>query len=1067
MALRGDLASVDLAQVFQMLALNKKVGLLSIDSDDRGHVLFFDERGVTVYHDRRRLAERVVAAAVRLGWLDPAVVDELRQQAADAGAELEERLLSCGHLREEEFVQQGRIELEEEIYDLFFCREARFEFHEGVRELEGVPGEVDERLFFHCDSVVMEAARRIDEWAYIRERIPSTGVAVFAAVESVDDAQFGPDARAIHELMDGRRTVARIAALTGLTKFQVCKPLSQMLEWGHAALVDDADLVPLADECFGAGRLEDSIALAERAVATGVDLIEAHAVAADGHRAVEQFEPAVMHMQAEAEQRLVVGDVAGAASCLFDARRLLPTHLSVRQRLLEVCAGAEPVHVDGLDPVAEGKELVELLAEVGELERVRAILERLLPIAPADPELKKALVNVHVRAGDQQRVIDLYESIADDLVRINRPLEAVSYLQKILLSDRRRSDIAERVRSLYEFDERARQRRRMLNGLAGLFCLLLALAAGFWFYNERAEETLADIDVTSMVGVDDFAAARGPYLAFIAGYPLTTAVVKAEAELQKIDSAQEMFDARRASARAEREQQRWSLRRQYRDLWDDHREQFAAGRPEQALASILRVRELVQQAGAAQDGDWASAQKVETSFRELRDHLRAACALGKSYEDRLAAGDLPAARSLALRLHDEFGTTSPGRRARVPVLVTTSPPGAALAASGAPITRVVDGRAVSVVSPGVVLCRVDETERLTASLPGFEDLTLELSGRGPSEVAAVLTVTPERVVCFDVAAQTGAGVGGGWVALGLRGGRLGMARSDGAARRVIALDGLQSVAAAPVVASGRVFFVSNESTIECVPCEEGVDAGDWPVALGDEAVTPLIAAGGRLLIVDSAECLRCWEQATGRELWRVDLGASPSGPPTVARRAVYVGTNDGRVQVFDLADGAKRGGVRGPAAVTTRVHVCDDHIVFGCADGAVRRVDVVSGDVLWERQFDAVLDDAGLAVTGERCCVAARGGVMVCSNGSGEVLGQLLECVEIVAMQSRGEQVLARVRRAAGDAVGARDVTVAFDAASLNVSWEYPLPAGAPERIGVDELTLAIPTPDGRVVFIR
>jgi hypothetical protein len=32
MALKGDLASVDLAQVFQMLALNKKVGLLSIQS---------------------------------------------------------------------------------------------------------------------------------------------------------------------------------------------------------------------------------------------------------------------------------------------------------------------------------------------------------------------------------------------------------------------------------------------------------------------------------------------------------------------------------------------------------------------------------------------------------------------------------------------------------------------------------------------------------------------------------------------------------------------------------------------------------------------------------------------------------------------------------------------------------------------------------------------------------------------------------------------------------------------------------------------------------------------------
>ena len=32
MALKGDLASVDLAQVFQMLALNRKVGMLSIQS---------------------------------------------------------------------------------------------------------------------------------------------------------------------------------------------------------------------------------------------------------------------------------------------------------------------------------------------------------------------------------------------------------------------------------------------------------------------------------------------------------------------------------------------------------------------------------------------------------------------------------------------------------------------------------------------------------------------------------------------------------------------------------------------------------------------------------------------------------------------------------------------------------------------------------------------------------------------------------------------------------------------------------------------------------------------------
>jgi len=73
MALRGDLASVDLAQVFQMLAHNQKVGLLSIQSTRLWKVLYFDNRGVTVHHNVHQLLDRIVAiltrprAMVRLG----------------------------------------------------------------------------------------------------------------------------------------------------------------------------------------------------------------------------------------------------------------------------------------------------------------------------------------------------------------------------------------------------------------------------------------------------------------------------------------------------------------------------------------------------------------------------------------------------------------------------------------------------------------------------------------------------------------------------------------------------------------------------------------------------------------------------------------------------------------------------------------------------------------------------------------------------------------------------------------------------------------------------------------
>jgi len=102
MALRGDLASVDLAQVFQMLALNKKVGLLSIQSDTQRRVLYFDERGVTVHHNPHRLLERVVASAVRSGRVDEASVEEVRDHSVRMGHSLGESLLAGGYLQPEE-----------------------------------------------------------------------------------------------------------------------------------------------------------------------------------------------------------------------------------------------------------------------------------------------------------------------------------------------------------------------------------------------------------------------------------------------------------------------------------------------------------------------------------------------------------------------------------------------------------------------------------------------------------------------------------------------------------------------------------------------------------------------------------------------------------------------------------------------------------------------------------------------------------------------------------------------------------------------------------------------------
>lgn len=356
MALRGDLASVDLAQVFQMLALNKKVGLLSIHSAKSWQVLYFDHRGVTLYHNVHAILDRVVAALVRTGRLVEEAVEEVRDHAARQRQEVTDTLLAGGYVTAEELEQQYGLELEEEIYELFFCREARFEFHEGVTSLEGRPGAIDERFFCNCDSVIMEAARRIDEWAYISERVPTTAEVFVPTVDAADLTEFGAEAPAVFAKLDGRHTVARIVARTGQANFLVCKVVSQMLDAGLIAPLDPDELIPTAQACHAEGKVQHAIDLYERAIDLGIGLPAVHSLAAKAYQAARQYESAVRHFELEAEHLVAAGDTLGGARQYLAVRQLVPTHLRARERLVELALLHKATDLDGFDAIAERHE---------------------------------------------------------------------------------------------------------------------------------------------------------------------------------------------------------------------------------------------------------------------------------------------------------------------------------------------------------------------------------------------------------------------------------------------------------------------------------------------------------------------------------------------------------------------------------------------------------------------------------------------------------------------------------------------------------------------------------------
>jgi len=113
----------------------------------------------------------------------------------------------------------GDVQGEEAVYELAIWQEGDFVFKPGA--------ETDQRTIKKSNTnLLMEAARRIDEWQVLSKRIPSTRlVPVFTNQSSSTSISFTPQEWSVICKVDERRTIDELATVLGLSAFEVCKLL--------------------------------------------------------------------------------------------------------------------------------------------------------------------------------------------------------------------------------------------------------------------------------------------------------------------------------------------------------------------------------------------------------------------------------------------------------------------------------------------------------------------------------------------------------------------------------------------------------------------------------------------------------------------------------------------------------------------------------------------------------------------------------------------------------------------------------------------------------------------------
>ena len=175
MAIEGPLRELGIHDVFQLLDLSRKTGSLRVTSSlrDNEGIVFFSN-GKVAFASIRSNPHPLGEILIRAGKITDADLDRARslQGTRGDGVRLGHILVEIGAITARELDRHVRGQIEAVVFELMSWNEGFFSFEEGA--VDDVPGEATASV--STESLLMEGARRIDEWSRIEGKVAHVGV---------------------------------------------------------------------------------------------------------------------------------------------------------------------------------------------------------------------------------------------------------------------------------------------------------------------------------------------------------------------------------------------------------------------------------------------------------------------------------------------------------------------------------------------------------------------------------------------------------------------------------------------------------------------------------------------------------------------------------------------------------------------------------------------------------------------------------------------------------------------------------------------------------------------------
>ncbi|MAG58029.1 MAG: hypothetical protein CMJ83_17220 [Planctomycetes bacterium] len=555
MAIRGELLSADLSNVFQMLALNRQRGGLNVQ--EQGNLL--NRRRLYIFEDRVSLHEPppdrpVVALLVEMGILTypqyREVLDKSDRYSTDPI-----KLLSQQGVLEPDHLERVRARIEEEgILEVFLWRNISFELDE-----DAVPP-ADAEKGFCIDPLIMEAARRGDEWCQFVETAEVNRQIFILAGSSNDTGTLELPAiqNIVLDHVDGVRGSSEIVEDTGLPRYFVDLSLRSLQDAGHIESLGLSELITTGDRLVAEGHVAAGLRLYRTALRFDRRNLTLHKRIAGAWLQTGRIAKACAHYRFCAMSLLAAGKRRDSIAIYQNVLKLIPTDFRTLERCLELLSlegpadGSDPERDDG-EVLEDGRKLLNYFLDTAAHERAVALAERMLSLLPDDEDLLATVARLHLRLQHTEKAVAAYfkqaerRQEADDVpgaIEIYRSLSGIDPANRHIFQAR--------IADLQRAKESKQGRRRRRLWLSVTTASVIALVGGYGAFAWLAGQALASADPGGGTDAETLFSRADAIEAAAANWPLTPAATTAVSDADKLRVRAETLCEKRRLAGVER-----------------------------------------------------------------------------------------------------------------------------------------------------------------------------------------------------------------------------------------------------------------------------------------------------------------------------------------------------------------------------------------------------------------------------------------------------------------------------------------------------------------------------------